>query len=158
MNSKAPPLENTKSPEEKCRECQGDKFKFCLECLHRINKGDIRAMVQDIVKFPLNFAPTFKVTNDRLVTAPSETSDNTFPPSDDGDHSGCDGPASPNPIPNSPEISEVMSVLNVSDEKVMSVLNVSDEKVMSISISDENVEKTNEEKKMMITTSAIGTI
>ena len=66
---------------------------------------------------PLYFAPTFKVTNDRLVPAPSETSENTFPPSDDGDHSGCDGPASPDPTPSSLEVSEVMSV-NVSDENV----------------------------------------
>ena len=148
MNSKTPPLENTKSPEEKCRECKGDKLKFCLECLHRINDGDIFAMVQDIMGFPLtSFAPTFKVSNDRLVTTPSETSDNTFPPSDDDDNSGCDGPASPNPIPNSPEISEIMSVVNVSDERMMSVVNVSDEKILSVSLSNENVENTNEEPK-----------
>ena len=137
MTSKQPPppLEDAKSPEDKCSECQNDNLKFCLTCLRRITNNDIKAMVEKIIGRPLYYAPTFKVTNDRLVPAPSETSEDTFPPSDDGDHSGCDGPASPDPTPNSPEVSEVMSV------------NVSDEKVMSVSVSDENVGETSEEKK-----------
>ena len=119
MTSKQPPpaLEDAKSPEDKCSECQNDNLKFCLTCLRRITNNDIKAMVEKIIGRQLYYAPTFKVTNDRLVPAPSETSEDTFPPSDDGDHSGCDGPASPDPTPNSPEVSEVMSV-NVSDENV----------------------------------------
>ena len=126
-----PALEDAKSPEYMCSECQNDNLKFCLTCLARITNNDIKAMVEKIIGRPLDYAPAFKVNNDRLLPAQSETSEDTFPPSiadEDGDHSGCDGPyptpddemdseighmtyedpASPDPTPSSPE---VMSVL-----------------------------------------------
>ena len=76
-----PALEDAKSPEYMCSECKNDTLKFCLTYLARITNNDIKAMVEKILRRPLDYAPAFKVNNDRLLPAQTETSEDTPPPS-----------------------------------------------------------------------------
>ena len=95
LREQPPPLEDANSPEYVCPSCKNDGLKLCLACLERINKDDIKAMIEKNLGRPLTYAPAFNVNNDRLLSANTETSEDTPPPNianENCDHSGYDGP------------------------------------------------------------------